>query len=255
VRKRYHPATRWANALTFPRNDHVFAVSDEVREGIRFPQSLSWRPMPTVETLHHGIDPASVERWTHGNGMRDELGIPADAPVVGTVANLKVHKRLDVLLLVADRVRREISDVRFVIVGVGALEPKIREMARALRLDDTVILTGFREDAPRIASNFDVFALSSDHEGLPISLIEALALGKPVVVTGVGGIPEVVEDGRQGYIVPAGDVPAFAQRVLRLLHDPSLRSCMGSEGRARAGAFDIRRAVDRMEHVYEELLS
>ena len=144
-------------------------------------------PCRPVETLYHGIDPASVESWTERGGVREELGIPADAPVVGTVANFKAHKRLDLLLCVADRVRRDVPDVRFVVVGTGALEADIREMARSLGMEDTVVFTGFREDAPRIASTFDVFALTSDHEGLPIALIEALALGKPVVVTDVGG--------------------------------------------------------------------
>jgi len=118
-----------------------------------------------------------------------------------------------------------------------------------------VIFAGFREDAPRIASSFDVFALSSDHEGLPISLIEALALGKPVVVTGVGGIPEVVHNDREGFVIEPGDVNAFAERVVELLGDPSLRDVMGEAGRARARAFDIRRAVERMEQVYEEVLA
>ena len=148
VWERYHPATRWGNLLTFPRNDHVFAVSDEVRAGMRYPTALSWRSMPPVETLYHGIDPASVESWTERGGVREELGIPADAPVVGTVANFKAHKRLDLLLLVADRVRRDVPDVRFVVVGRGALEPEIRGMARSLGMEDTVVFTGFREDAP-----------------------------------------------------------------------------------------------------------
>lgn len=252
---RYHPATRWANVLTYPRNDYVFAVSDEVRASMRYPEVLSWRRMPSAETLYHGIDPASVARWTHQNGVRHELGIPAGAPIVGTVANFKSHKRLDVLLRVADRVRRERPEVRFVIVGQGPLETEIRQLARSLGLEDTVIFTGFREDAPRIASAFDIFALSSEHEGLPIALVEALALGRPVVVTAVGGIPEVVEDGLQGYVVPAGDVAAFTDRVVRLIDDHALRSAMGAEGRIRAQAFDIRRTVRRMEQVYEELLS
>jgi glycosyltransferase involved in cell wall biosynthesis len=131
----------------------------------------------------------------------------------------------------------------------------MRATARALGLEQTVVFTGFREDAPRIASCFDVFTLSSEFEGLSIAVIEALALGKPVVVTNVGGLPEVIEDGRQGHIVPTGDAGALADRILRLLRDPELRTRMGAAGRARAKAFDIRRSVGRMEEVYEELLS
>jgi glycosyltransferase involved in cell wall biosynthesis len=211
--------------------------------------------MPPVETLYHGIDPSAVDLWTRRDGVREELGIAPGAPIVGTVANFKAHKRLDRLLLAAVRVRRELPDVRFVIVGTGQLEPQIRREAGSMGLDDSVIFTGFREDAPRLASVFDVFALSSDHEGLPISLIEAMALGRPVVATRVGGIPEVIKDGLQGYLVAAEDVEGFGRRVIQLLEDPALRSAMGAEGRIRAQAFDIRRAVARMEQIYEELLS
>ncbi len=105
-----------------------------------------------------------------------------------------------------------------------------------------------------MCSTFDVFALSSQHEGLSIALIEAMALGKPAVVTDVGGLPEVIEDGEQGFIVPVGRYAALADRIVRLLEDPALRAQMGREGRTRADDFDIRHSVRRIEQVYEEIL-
>jgi glycosyltransferase involved in cell wall biosynthesis len=226
-----------------------------VRESMRYPWMLSRMRMPPVETLYHGIDHASIELWTKRDGVRKELGIPLNAPVVGTVANFKAHKRLDLLLLAAARVRREVPGVRFVLVGQGPLDREVRQAARALELDREIVFTGFREDAQRIASSFDVFVLSSEYEGLSIAVVEALALGRPVVVTDVGGVPEVVEDGRQGFIVQPGDTKTLADRIVRLLRDPALRLRMGREGRTRAEAFDIRRAVARTEEVYEELLT
>lgn len=255
VWERYHPATRWANHLTFARNDHVFAVSDHVRDSIRCPRGLRRRPPPPIETLYHGIDPDAVTRWAKHDGVRAELGIPADAPVVGTVANFKAHKRLDVLVGAASLIRRRFPDVRVVLVGQGPLEGEIRRRARAFDLDDTVIFTGFRADAPRIAASFDVFAMTSEFEGLSIAVIEALALGRPSVVTAVGGLPELIEDGRQGYLVPSGDARALADRVVELLSDADLRSRMGAMGRARAADFDIRRSIQRVEQVYGELLA
>jgi glycosyltransferase involved in cell wall biosynthesis len=255
VWERYHPATYWANLLTFARNRQVFAVSDHVRDSIRYPVGLRRRSMPPVETLYHGIDQDSISAWARRNGVREELGIPADAPVVGTVANFKAHKRLDQLLRAVAIVRRGVPDVRLVLVGQGPLEGELRRLAFALDLDDRVVFTGFREDAPRVCSTFDVFALASEHEGLSIALIEALALGRPAVVTDVGGLAEVIEDGRQGYLVPVGRESALASRIVELLQDPELRARMGDEGRARAQTFDIRTSVRRMEHVYRELLS
>jgi glycosyltransferase involved in cell wall biosynthesis len=253
--ERYHPMTYWANALTFPRSDHVFAVSEHVRDSIRYPRPLRGLRMPTVEVLYHGIDPSDVVGWQGVDGVRAELGIDPDAPVVGTVANFKTHKRLDRMLRVADLVRRRVPDVRFVLVGTGALEDNIRRLAHDHDLDRTVVFTGFRDDAQRLTAAFDVFAMSSEFEGLSVAVIEALALGTPAVVTGVGGMPEVIQDGQQGFVVPPGDTQALADRVVTLLEDEPLRLRMGEAGRERATRFDIRTTVRRMEEVYEELLA
>ena len=255
VWERYHRATYWTNMLTFSRNRHVFAVSDHVRDSIRYPKGLGYLTVPPVETLYHGIDRNSIANWAARDGVREELHIAPDAPVIGTVANFKSHKRLDQLLRVFALVRRGIPDVRLVLVGQGPLEGELRYLARTLGLGDRVVFTGFREDAPRVCSTFDVFALSSEHEGLSIALIEALALGKPAVVTDVGGLSEVIQDGRQGYIVPVGYPSEFAYRIVQLLQDPELRSRMGAEGRTRAQVFDIRNSVRRMEQVYQEILA
>lgn len=251
---RYHPATHAANLLTFPRNDHVFAVSDEVRASVRYPGPLRALPMPPLETLHHGLDPAAVATWDGPEGVREELGIPEGAPVVGTIANFKAAKDHATLLRAAAKVRAELPPVRFVLVGQGPLEPETRKLATELGLGDTVVFAGFRTDAQRLAAAFDLFALSSTYEGLPIALIEAMALGRPAVVTGVGGTPEVVTDGQQGVLVPPRDPDALAEGLLRLLGDDALRARMGAAARERAFDFDIRKAVRRTEQVYAELL-
>jgi glycosyltransferase involved in cell wall biosynthesis len=254
VWERYHRLTYWANLLTFPRSDHVFAVSNHVRDSIRYPRTLRFLRMPPVETLYHGIDREAVAGWTSVDGVRAELGIGPRVPVIGTVANFKTHKRLDRMLTAADLVRRRVPEARFVLVGQGPLEGEIRRLAHARGLDDTVVFTGFRSDAQRIAASFDVFTMSSEFEGLSIAVIEALALGKPSVVTDVGGLPEVVTDGREGFVVPASDPAALADRIVTLIEDPELRMRMGEAAEQRSQAFDIRTAVRRMEEVYEELL-
>jgi len=254
VWERYHRVTYWGNLLTFSRNDHVFAVSDHVRTSIRYPRLLRYRRLPPVETLYHGIDPAAEREGAAGADVRRELGIAPDAPVVGTVANFKEHKGHRFLLEAADRVRREIPGARFVLVGSGPLETEIRRQVAKLSLQDAVVFAGFREDAWRAASAFDVFALASVHEGLSLAVVEALALGKPAVVTRAGGLPEVVEHGRQGLVVPARDPRALADAIIRLLEDAELRRSMGTAARRRADDFDIRPAVRRIETVYAGLL-
>ena len=250
---RYHPATYAANLATFRRNDHVFAVSDEVRDSIRYPGPLRRLPMPPIETLHHGLDPAAAP--VAPDGARRELGIPEDAPLVGSVANFKAAKDHATLLRAAAQVRQAVPSVRFVLVGQGPLEADTRRLAAELGLDGTVCFAGFRSDARRLMASFDVFALSSTYEGLPIALIEAMATGCPAVVTRVGGTPEVVADGVHGLLVPPRDPAALAAGLLRLLGDRELRAGMGAAAAARAQDFDIRKAVRRMEQVYARLLA
>jgi glycosyltransferase involved in cell wall biosynthesis len=252
--ERYNRSTYWGNLLTYRRNRHVFAVSEHVRSSVQYPSGLRFLRMPIVETLYHGPDPVTVSAATSDGDPRLEFRIPPGAPVVGTVANLKRHKGHEYLLSAAVEIRRILPDTRFILVGTGPLEHDLKRLAERLGIGDAIIFTGFREDAVRIASCFDVFVLASIQEGLSIALIEAMLLGKPAVVTRVGGLPEVVEDGRQGFVVPASDPGALASRIVTLLRDRRLLDAFGTEARRRAGEFQIVNAVKRIETVYEELL-
>lgn len=252
---RYRGATYWGNLLTYPANDHVFAVSGGVADSVAYPRALRWLPMPAVETLHHGPDPAMVATWGDGDGVRAELGLPDDAPVIGTVGNLKVAKGHVHLIRAIALLRHHVPDVRAVLVGQGPEEARLREEIATLGLTDHVVLAGFRDDAPRVTAAFDVFVLSSLYEGLPISLLEALALGKPAVLTAVGGIPEVVQHGREALLVPAGDAQALADTLRTLLSDDALRARLGAAARRRGADFDIGDAVRRSEALYEEVLA
>jgi glycosyltransferase involved in cell wall biosynthesis len=252
----YKPTTRWGNALTLWAEDHVFAVSRHVVDSMQLPRAFARiLRSPPMEVLYHGIDLDRVEAWRRSNGVRAELGIPAAAFVVGTVANFRVEKGYQHLIRAAQLARRSIPNVRFLLVGRGPTEPEIRQLVHRFGLEETVIFAGFRSDAPRVCSAFDVFALSSIHEGLSIALIEAMALGKPSVVTSAGGLVEVVRDGVDGFVVPSRNPAAQAAAIVRLAHDPGLSSRFAVEARRRAVEFDIRKTVRRIETVYEGLLS
>ena len=252
----YRPSTRRANMLTIAAEDHVFAVSQHVKDSIRPPRMFGVpRHRPPVEVLYHGIDLDSVDGWRRTEGVREELGIPRSAFVVGTVANFRAEKGYDHLIAAAATARRSLPDIRFVLVGQGPTEAATRDQVRRFGLEDTVTFAGYRTDAPRVCGSFDVFALSSLHEGLSIALIEAMAMGKPAVVTSAGGLVEVVRDGVDGYVVPIGDADAIAKRLVQLGTDPDLRATLSEQARLRSATFDIRTAVRRMESVYEELLA
>jgi glycosyltransferase involved in cell wall biosynthesis len=250
----YHPATRWGNLLTFPRNDHVFAVSHHVENSIRYPRVLRRLRMPPVETVYHGLDPAVRQQARGENGVRESLGIPDNVPVIGSVGNFRVEKGHRYLLDAAVHVRRKLPDARFVLVGTGPLERALRRQARELRLEN-VIFTGARSDVPRIASSFDVFVLPSVYEGLSIALVEALSIGIPAVVTRTGGAIETVSDGLNAVVVPPRDAQALAYAIVSVVNDPALQRRLAEAGKLRAADFDIRIAVRRMEEVYRELLN
>jgi glycosyltransferase involved in cell wall biosynthesis len=252
----YRPPTYWGNLLTFPRNDQVFAVSEQVRRTIRYPRAL--RPalrLPPVETLYHGPAAVGLASRSEARALLEGLGIVDSRPVVGCVANFRAEKAHQDLLRAATVVRERIPDACFVLVGQGPLEERTRRLARDLGLTDSVLFAGYREDVARLCAAFDLFTLSSVHEGLPVALLEAMAAGIPAVVTDAGGLPEVVEDGVHGRVVPRRDPAALAAAIVELLRDEGLRARMGRAARERARRFDIRSAVRRMEQVYEALLS
>jgi glycosyltransferase involved in cell wall biosynthesis len=250
----YHPMTRRGNLLTFPLNDHVFAVSEHVRESIKYPFALRLLPMPPVETLYHGLDPASVVQLEGADGIRESLGIPTDVPVVGTVANFRAEKGHRYLLEAAVHVCHTFPEARFVLVGHGPLEGALRRQVHQMRLEHNVIFTGSRQDVPRLMATFDVFALPSVYEGLSIALIEALSAGTPAVATRTGGVVEVLSDDVNGVIVPPRDPEALGDALVSLLNDAPRQRRIAKAGKLRAADFDIRLAVSRIEEVYRELL-
>jgi glycosyltransferase involved in cell wall biosynthesis len=183
------------------------------------------------------------------------LGIPAGAPVVGNVAALTAHKDQATLLEAVPRVRAAVPGVRFLIAGRGELEQELRARARALDVETAVVFAGFREDLDRLIPVLDVFCLSSRMEGLGTSLLDAMCYGRAVVATAAGGIPEAVEDGVTGRIVPPGDPLGLAAGLVEVLRDAGRRAAMGAAGRRRfLERFTADRMVDETLAVYVEAL-
>jgi glycosyltransferase involved in cell wall biosynthesis len=170
------------------------------------------------------------------------------------VANFKPGKGHEGLVDASVLVRRSVPDARFVLVGRGPFEGGVRRRAREMGVDASFVFAGYREDATRIMTAFDVLAVPSVYDGLSIALLEAMDLGVPAVLTRVGGNPEVVSDGQDGLVVPPADPEALSDGIVALLRDPSLRARLGEAAKRRAADFDIRAAVRRTEELYEELL-
>ncbi len=169
-----------------------------------------------------------------------------------TVANLRANKDYPTMLAAANRLVDDGVPVTFLTVGQGPLADELPTLRDGLGLDDRFRFLGFQEDPIRVLAAGDVFCLSSRYEGLPIALLEALAMGLPAVVTDVGGMPSVVRDGVEGRLVPAGDPIALAGAIAELA-DPSLRAEFAAHAGTRSHDFDIRHAVARQQALYIQM--
>jgi glycosyltransferase involved in cell wall biosynthesis len=201
-------------------------------------------------TVHEGIDLAHVQAAPRVN-VHETFWLPHQAPVVGNVAALVPHKGQRHLVDAAHLVVREMPDARFVILGEGELREHLERQIRDHHLEKHVLLPGFRTDVLGCIKDFDLFAMSSVTEGLGTSLLDAMACSRAIVATRAGGIPEIVEDGATGCLVPPRDPAAMAREIVRLLKDKALRRRMGEAGYARVSArFTVERMVEETAAVY-----
>jgi glycosyltransferase involved in cell wall biosynthesis len=253
LQERYHALTKWANAATYRWNRRVLAVSSEVTASI---ERSGLKRHTRVVTLPNGVPVEQIRAdAAAAAAVRAELNIPAGDLVVGTVAVFRRQKRLGDWLQVAARVAAGRRDVTFLLVGGGPLEAEVRNQIAALGLTQRVRTPGFRPDGRRLMAAMDVYLMTSEFEGLPIALLEAMTLAKPVVSTGVGGVPEVLEPDVSGFLTPLGAIDELTHRVVRLLDDSPLRRHMGFAGAARVEAqFHVRRRVAAIESLYHEVL-
>jgi L-malate glycosyltransferase len=209
-------------------------------------------PQKTVTVLE-GIDLGRVAAATPAP-LHEELWLPHGAPIVGNVAALVGHKGQKHLIDAAALVVRHVPDARFVIAGEGELRASLEHQIKHLGLEKHVILAGFRPDILALHKAFDIFVMSSVTEGLGTSILDAMACGRAVVATTAGGIPEVVEDGTTGILVPPRDHQAMADAIVKLLKDGALRKRMGDAGLSLANArFSAERMVQDTLRVYERV--
>jgi glycosyltransferase involved in cell wall biosynthesis len=244
----YKRASRWADGLTSPLDDARLTVSEAVRASL--PAPIQRRSRVVVQGIE--VEQVRAQRAERA-AVRAELGLDGGELVVGTVGNLRVQKAYPDLLAAAREVVDRLPDIRFVAVGQGPLEAEIRAIHDRLGLGDRFLLVGYRADAVRVMAACDVFVLASLYEGLGVAIMEALALGLPVVATAVGGVPEVVEHGREGLLVPPGRPRELAAALLSLLTDDERRQRMAEAAAQRGALLSIDTAVRRTEAMYHDL--
>jgi glycosyltransferase involved in cell wall biosynthesis len=213
-------------------------------------------PPERIRVIPNGIDPAAYRPAGARERVRAELGIPAEAPVAGILAVLRPEKDHESFLMAARLVLDELPEARFLLVGDGPLAADLEREVAVLDMAARVKLTGRRTDVPEILTAFDVSVLcSTDVETFPLAFLESMATGLPLIGTRVGGLPEMIDEERNGILVPTRDPTALADAMLRLLRDRDLAARLGSESRRRLEEeFTLPRMVRAYENLFRELL-
>lgn len=237
------------NRLLTPLTTAFIAVADEHGRYLIEREKL---PSSKVCAIPNGVDLDRFSQPVDRTAIRAKLGISADAPLAGIVAALRPEKNHEMLLHAAARVRRELPDAELLVVGDGPERARLEKLTHELGLAGAVHYVGTRSDVPELLGAIDIFLLSSKIEANPVSILEAMAAGKPVIAPRVGSIPEVVADGETGYLFDAGDVAALATQWLDLAHSPERAAVMGAAGRHRV---ECDWSLELMVEGYESLIS
>jgi glycosyltransferase involved in cell wall biosynthesis len=230
--------------------DRIVCISDQVRQVLL----ADGVPENRLVTIHSGVDTEKFGDLPRTDNLRTELGIPEDHLLVGTVAAVVGHKDYPNLLQAARRVVDRQPKISFCAVGDGDLWQRTHQLHADLGLGRRFVFTGYRRDVGRFLKGFDLFVLASREEGLGTSLLDAQAVGLPVVATRAGGIPEIIAHRRNGLLVPPGDAGALAAALLELAADASLRQRLGGQARKDVLRFSVDTTVDAYLNLYRDLM-
>jgi glycosyltransferase involved in cell wall biosynthesis len=242
--------------FVYSRFQHVVAVSQAAAEAL-----ARWLPQvaPQITLIHNGLDPAQFNRALHDRAqIRQALGIDNERPVILFAGGLAYHKGTDVLLqalaqlhAAPDRFETPLT----LIAGDGTLDAEMEAVAAGLQLKGQIRLLGFCSNLPDLMVAADLFVLASRWEGCPMAVLEAMAMELPIIATRVGGVPELIEDGRSGLLLPAGDAPALSQAMTHLLSNHALASYLGCMARRRVlDCFTVEQGGRALAAVYQSVL-
>jgi glycosyltransferase involved in cell wall biosynthesis len=251
--KNYPIEWRWtiAENLASRLVDRMVAVSHHTKsELIAFEKIAESK----LSVIHNGINPRPT-RNVSLDALRRELGFAADQVIVGTIGRLEPQKGLDLLLAAVPHVVRTCPRVGFLIVGGGSLEAELKAQAASLGVADRIVFTGWRSDAVDLMPLVDCFVSTSHFEGLPMVMLEAMAFGKPLVATTVGGVPEILEHGFNGFGIDRRDPALVAAALARVVKDDVLRHRLSQNSRLRyEQRFTAQTMAAAYQRVYEQSL-
>lgn len=217
-------------------------------------KNAPWLNQNRIYVIYNGIDPQPFST-ENTNDIRTELGISQESPLIGFVGRLNVQKGMIYILQAFEQVLKEIPTAQLLIAGEGDLEEEILNTAKEKGMQNNISLIGFRDDIPNIMRTIDLLILPSVWEGFGIVLIEAMAAEKPCVTTNISSMPEIVIDGKTGYVVPPKDADKLSDAIINLIRDPLKSKKMGSEGKKVVRAkFTLQKMIDQYEQLFSEYI-
>ncbi len=227
-----------------------------VSEDLRFFVSKSLQiPSHRIKTIHNGVDLDTSLRNKVGSNIKSELGIEDGCKVIGTIASLYPIKGHRYLLYAIPNIIQRYPKVIFLFIGKGEEEEKLRNEAANIGVSSSVRFLGFRSDVLELLNSMNVFVLPSLSECLPLSVLEAMASCVPAVVTDVGGVREIIEDGETGYVVPSRDPTVLAEKILALLENEKKATSMGLKAReVIRNRFSLKKMMDEYTALYNSLI-
>jgi glycosyltransferase involved in cell wall biosynthesis len=240
---------RWTARIT---NAIVTLTPQEKDDHLRFRIALEEK----FAIIHSGVDLRTFRADLYQpSETKALLGIPPEMTVVGTVGRLTPVKGQEVLIRAASELIRRGEKIFLVLLGDGELRRDLEELSLRLDIAGHVRFLGWRPDVARVMAACDIFCLPSRNEGMGKVLVEAMAMGKPIIASSIGGIPDIVRSGENGILVPASDAAAWAEAIARLCRDPEERSRMGDAGMQMAPRYSSEEMIKRIDQLYRKLLN
>ncbi len=234
-----------------PNVVRIICVAEKIREVMR---NYLHTGKDRCITIHSGIDLSRFD-GIPGASIREEFGIADHAYLIGITSALASEKGHDTFLKVAANILKITGNVHFLIVGSGATEQAVRDLAVSLDISGNVTFTGFRKDVDQILPQLDLFLITSDQEGLSNAVLEAFASNVPVVGTRAGGIPEMVIPNETGLLAEPGDVHSLTEHVKYMMSNPEEARIMASKGALKAIEFSKQRTAEKTYSLYKEVFS
>ncbi|MFH1740184.1 MAG: glycosyltransferase [bacterium] len=245
----YHKVDGFTHKLC----NRIIANSEAGRDSL---VQMAGIPVEKIDVVPNGVDAERLrfDRSMARERLAAEFSLPSNACLFGIVAQLRPRKHHDLLFRAMRIVREKESRVHLLVVGDGAERERLESLRRELGLESDVTLTGYRSDVREILAGLDALVLPTSLEGCPVSVMEAMAAGLPVIAAKAGGVAELVEDQRTGLLIEPGNEESLTRAILSLVENPALRSKLGEAGREKIEKeFSLDRMAKQIENVYDAL--